>query len=121
MTRRHDESGTVGGHVSDLLSAYIDNQLSPAEHDSVRRHLQACVDCRGDYIELRATQRMLRSMPAAVPPRAFTLTPELARQTRPTRLSWLARLLAPNNASRYALGSAMSFALLALIFMGTLL
>jgi hypothetical protein len=102
------------GHVWDLLSAYIDNSLDKATHAEVLAHLEGCADCRADYIELRATQRILKSMPVVPPPRAFTLTEEAVAR----RPGFLERLLAPRNSPRLAMGSVLSFVLLVFVLLG---
>src|SRR5947209_6933463 len=98
---------TSGGHVDHLLSAYIQKDLDPATRAEVLKHLQSCADCRADYIELVATRRLLRSMPTVPPPRAFTITPEMAVKPSPatSRQSTIwSRLFAPRNAPRFAFG-----------------
>jgi hypothetical protein len=102
------------GHVWDLLSAYIDNSLDKATHAEVLAHLEECADCRADYIELRAAQRILKSLPVVPPPRAFTLTEEAVAR----RPGFLERLLAPRNSPRLAMGSVLSFALLVFVLLG---
>src|SRR5918911_2997820 len=104
-------------HVWRLLSAYIDNNLDKATHEEVRAHLEECPDCRADYIELRATRRMLRSLPVVPPPRAFTLTEEAVAH----RPGLFARLLTPRNAPRLATGSALAFTLLVFVLLGNVL
>src|ERR687884_1560437 len=103
-------------HVWDLLSAYIDDSLDKATHEEVRSHLEECADCRADYIELRATRHMLRSLPVVPPPRAFTLTEEAVAR----KPGFLERLLAPRNAPRLATGSALAFTLLVFVLAGNL-
>src|SRR4051794_16380340 len=111
MSKNRMGAGTEP-HVWDLLSAYIDNELDKATHEEVRTHLEECEDCRAGYIELRATQRMLKAMPVAAPPRAFTLTEEdVAR-----RPGFLQRMLTPRNSPRFATGSVLAFALLVFVF-----
>src|SRR5215212_8797527 len=105
-------------HVWDLLSAYIDNSLDTITHEEVRGHLEKCADCRGDYIELRATQRMLKSLPTVPPPRAFTLTEEAVAAAR--KPGFLERLLTPRNSPRLATGSVLAFMLLVFVFAGNL-
>lgn len=102
-------------HVHEQLSAYIDNMLGATEGERVRLHLEVCSDCRGDYVELRAAQSILRSMPVAVPPRAFTLTPEMVASPR---RSFLARFFTPNMFPRLATGSALAFMLLLFVLVG---
>ena len=60
------------------LSAYIDNQLSPAEKAALEARLATEADLQATLTDLRRTVRALRSLPAVKPPRNFTLTPEQA-------------------------------------------
>ena len=62
----------------DRLSAYIDNQLSPAEKADLESRLARDNELRTALIELRLTVRALRALPAVKPPRSFTLTPAQA-------------------------------------------
>ena len=62
------------------LSAYIDNQLSPAEKADLEARLAKEADLQATLTELRRTVRALRSLPAVKPPRSFTLTPEQVPQ-----------------------------------------
>ncbi len=114
MSKRFDRTRAGSEHVGDLLSPYIDNTLIKSEQTQVREHLEVCADCRADYIELRATWQMLRSLPTAPPPRAFTLTQEMVA----ARPGFWHRLLAPRNSQRFALGSALSFTLLVFLLLG---
>ncbi len=57
------------------LSAYIDNQLSPAEKSALEARLATEADLQATLSDLRRTVRALRSLPAVKPPRNFTLTP----------------------------------------------
>src|SRR5688572_12274369 len=113
MSRSYRDIGPDNGHgmhVFDLIPAYLDETLKGDEREFVRAHLDACLECRADYLELRATQQMLRSVPVVVPPRAFTLTEEMVAQTK--RRGLLDVLLAPRNTPRFATGSVLSFGLL---------
>ena len=48
--------GPVRGHVQvELLSAYLDQQASPAERAYVDAHLQQCMECRAELDSLRRT------------------------------------------------------------------
>ena len=78
------QKGSTGGeHVDQLLTPYIDNDLDAEARAQVRKHLQECADCRADYVELQATRKLLGSLPAVIPPRAFTITPEMAAASNP--------------------------------------
>ncbi len=60
------------------LSAYIDNQLSPAEKADLEARLAQDAQLRAGLDDLRRTVRALRNLPTVKPPRSFTLTPEQA-------------------------------------------
>jgi anti-sigma factor RsiW len=106
-----------GEHVSERLSDYMDGLLSSDEREAVRMHLEGCAECRADYVELRATQKLMQNMPTLPAPRAFTLTPEMAGQVRKPSL-W-ERLFVPRNAPRLATGSVVAFLLLIVVLAGT--
>lgn len=60
-------------HVEDMLSAYIDGELSPAQVAQVEEHLRACPRCAWHLETLRRTVELLHELPAALPPRSFTI------------------------------------------------
>lgn len=70
----------------DRLSAYLDNQLLPAEKARLEARMEREPELKATLDDLRMTVRALRSLPTVKPPRNFTLTPELARaMTAPQR------------------------------------
>ncbi len=101
--------------MRDELSAYMDNALSDSERARVRAHIESCLDCRADYIELRATRQLMRDMPTISPPRAFTIRPEMVAPRTGFWQGLLSRRLSPALAS----GSALAFALLVLVLVGS--
>ena len=56
---------------SQLLSAYLDGELLPAEAAAVQDHLLECAPCRADYEGLRITKSLLGQLPVAEPPAEF--------------------------------------------------
>ena len=62
----------------ELLSAYLDGELTPRESDRLQARLEAEADLRWALEELRRTVSVVRSLPEVRPPRSFTLTPEAA-------------------------------------------
>jgi hypothetical protein len=67
----------------ELLSAYIDNQLSAAERLTFERRLDREPHLRRELAELRATATLLRELPDISPSRSFTLDlAALPRQRR---------------------------------------
>lgn len=102
------------GHVKEQISAYLDGLLDERTHDSVQAHIEVCSDCRTEYLEVRETRQLLRLMPTVAPPRAFTLTPEMAG----SKVRFWERLLVPRNVPRLATGSVLAFALVLLVMVG---
>jgi anti-sigma factor RsiW len=56
---------------SQLLSAYLDGELLPAEAAAVQDHLLECAPCRAAYERLRITKDLLGQLPVAEPPAEF--------------------------------------------------
>lgn len=59
----------TGPHPRAQLSAYLDGALPPAERTAVDAHLASCDDCRARLGELRATARLIASLPSPAPSR----------------------------------------------------
>lgn len=74
-------------HVTDLISAYIDHQLSPPERAEVDRHLATCPACRRDLQTLQWTVSLVRAVPQRPVPRSFTLPVPAAAPERTRRFS----------------------------------
>jgi anti-sigma factor RsiW len=74
----------------ELISAYIDGQLSAEERREVERRLDNEANLRLAYEELRATVQVLRDLEPVRPPRSLTLDPANVALQRPpaTRLGW---------------------------------
>lgn len=77
-------------HDLELLSAYLDGQLSADERRTVERRLDEEAELRQAYEELRATVQALRDLEPLRPPRSFTLDPAQVAAHRPpaVRLGW---------------------------------
>ena len=58
-------------HPDRLLSAYLDDALTPDERAAVEPHLAGCPRCRARVDELRATGRLLAGLPVLAPSRAL--------------------------------------------------
>ncbi len=54
-------------YVQSRLSAYLDMELSGAEQQQIRSHLEQCIECSWEYESLRRTKQLLRQMPVVVP------------------------------------------------------
>ena len=59
------------GHVRDLSSDFIDDELDEDERDRMRKHLQWCGLCMAFINTLRATVGLLRSTDTSEPPSAL--------------------------------------------------
>ncbi|MFQ3548775.1 MAG: zf-HC2 domain-containing protein [Armatimonadota bacterium] len=58
-------------HIFNLLSAYIDGELTGAQMLEVRRHLSDCEECRKEYEELLQTKQLLANLTFAMPKAGF--------------------------------------------------
>lgn len=95
--QHHNEQGH--DHVTDLLSAYMDNRLTPGERLRVEAHLPNCPSCRARLESLQSTVALLHSLPIVPTPRPFYIYPETTPAAQP-RLN-LGRLLRPGWAYGY--------------------
>lgn len=73
-----------------LLSAYLDGQLSDREKTRLEKRLSEQADLRTALDELRQTRALLRSVRMQRVPRNFTLTPAMVEKPR---RSWLMNLV----------------------------
>lgn len=63
-------------HIDDeILSAFVDDQLTPDEKAQVQAHLDACSACQQRLEELLAVATLLRRLPDVDLPRDFSLGP----------------------------------------------
>lgn len=62
-----------------LLSAYLDNELSPQEKTSLEKRIFANPELNASLNELRQTKTLLHSIPNKKVPHNFTLTPEMVK------------------------------------------
>ena len=84
----------IGKHrrLQDLLSSYVDSQVSPSESRRVENHLSACEECRRELGTLQATAHLLRELPDLEPSRSFALE-SVAAPTQAVRgYLWAPRL-----------------------------
>jgi hypothetical protein len=70
----------------ELLSAYIDGQLSNGKRVQLEARLDVNPDLRAALDDLTRTRAMLRSLPRLKAPRSFRITPEMVGQREPRRL-----------------------------------
>jgi hypothetical protein len=68
----------------DLLSAFVDGELTEREQVTLEAHLASCADCRGVLDALRATLGDLASIPEAVPSQrdSWALRSAIAKERR---------------------------------------
>lgn len=50
-------------HLGALASAYLDGEVTIAESERVRRHLEECEACRAEMADLHAARSALRTLP----------------------------------------------------------
>jgi hypothetical protein len=102
--------GTAARHLDlDQIAAYLGRELPTADQRAAAAHLAACVDCRREAAELRATVGLLRGLPQYAPRRSFRLGPEHAHPVGP---AWVVRLLPALPALRLASGAVAALLLL---------
>lgn len=73
----------------ELLSAYLDEKLSPAENTRIEALLETVPEFKKSLKELTYTRHLLRSLPQKRAPRNFTLSPEQNKHKTPIRNLWL--------------------------------
>ena len=78
----------------ELISAYLDGELSDEEAQALRKHISSCPSCREEHASLRATKSLLACAPRrAMPPE---LVAEIeCRLARPLWKQVLDHLLPP--------------------------
>lgn len=88
--------GTYNVHeeVSQLLSAFLDDELTQAESQRVRIHLEDCQDCRRALEEMRTLRRTAQSIEFPSPSSAEIDALENALSVRATRLAGWVLILA---------------------------
>lgn len=102
--------------MDELLSAYLDGELSPKEQARLEARLAADPDLRARLEALRRTVALVRHLPQVQAPRHFLLTPAMiasAQSTPAPRRRWLAPAL--------TFATATSALLCAVVLAGSLL
>jgi anti-sigma factor RsiW len=54
-----------------LMSAYIDGELTGAEMLAIRRHMHDCDDCAGEYESMRTVKQAIAALTTVVPRQDF--------------------------------------------------
>lgn len=83
---------TPQGHeqIRSLLSAYLDDELTQAESQRVRLHLEECSGCRQQALELERLKRMTAELVFPDPPEQEMEELERRLSVRaPRRLGWM--------------------------------
>lgn len=83
MARQSDHQRT-----EELISAYLDQQVTAEEKQFFERHVAACADCRAQLAATRSMVAALRAMPVVKAPRSFVLPREMARSPRRSIFAW---------------------------------
>lgn len=61
--------------VAEMLSAYLDGELSPKKQARVKEHLARCADCAQDLQTLHQTVALLGQLPSVAVPGSFAIRP----------------------------------------------
>jgi hypothetical protein len=88
-----EQNGRIHNQVAELLSAYIDGEVTPRERALVEAHLATCSMCVYNLATLRQAVALLRQLPQVAAPRPFTLHESDIGLVRPSwpagwRLPW---------------------------------
>lgn len=70
----------MSGHVQDLLSAYLDGELSPPERAMVEAHLAACAACAARLEDFATLDATMRELPLEAPAGYFDAFPGRVRE-----------------------------------------
>jgi len=83
MARKADHN-----RAEDLISAYLDQQVTAEEKQFFELHIAACADCRAQLETTRSMVVALKAMPAVKAPRSFVLPREMAKQPKRSIFAW---------------------------------
>ena len=73
MSRFKSAGTTKHGFFEERLSAYLDGELTPREHEAMEHHLETCTACQWELETLGQTIQWTRELPALTVPRVFTI------------------------------------------------
>jgi anti-sigma factor RsiW len=87
MTEYHGSS--AGDHLGEMLSALLDNELTPTEAVRAEEHLASCAECRAEREHLAEARQAVRDLPVLdlPPPLWVQLMRSRRRAARPA--AWL--------------------------------
>ncbi len=109
---------TLADHLSDeVLSVLVDEQLSPAELQAARVHLEACTRCTEQLAELRRLKALLGDLPELDLPRDFALGPRLVAD--PPNVIRLERWYTWTRAGAASLAAAFVFLVAGTVYVDT--
>jgi hypothetical protein len=77
---------TISPRDWELLSEYIDQQLSPAKRARLEKRLKASPELQSALSDLERTRSILRSAPALKAPRSFALKPSMVPERKQRRI-----------------------------------
>ncbi len=83
MARQNDHT-----RAEDLMSAYLDQQITAREKLFLEQHLAVCADCRARLETTRLMIAALKALPAVKAPRSFVLPRDMAKQPRRSVFTW---------------------------------
>ncbi len=83
-----EQRGRIHNQVAELLSAYIDDEVTAEEQTLVEAHLATCTACSRDLVTLRQTVALLKELPQVAAPRPFTLREGDVRPSHRGRAPW---------------------------------
>src|SRR5690348_10031626 len=75
-------------HIRPLLSAYLDNEVTPAERRQVEEHLVHCADCAAALADYRRIGSTVRSLSRPAPPPTLHRDVWTAIETRRGQPAW---------------------------------
>ena len=75
------------GFFEERLSAYLDGELTPREHEAIEHHLETCPACQWELETLGQTIQWTRELPTLTVPRVFTV-PVPVEPARSVRRRW---------------------------------
>jgi hypothetical protein len=84
------------GEYNEILSAYLDGELSPSERVDLLQHMASCPECRAALDEYRAIGSRLRALPPVQVPESLTASVYMHTVDAPPR-----RLLVLTNRMAY--------------------
>lgn len=74
-------------HLDELLSVYLDGEITPPESERVESHLRECLRCRRTLADLNSARTAIRSLPTLEMP--VGLVPETQGRPARRRTVWM--------------------------------